>query len=71
MSIIEKKNNVRVKLPKVTADVPLEPPVQFPLPSLSGFGMNIIGPAGSGKTSTMISLMTSKDVFFKRFHNGT
>ena len=69
MPIIEKNNNVKLSLPRVTADIKLEPPVKYPLPSKSGFALNIVGPAGSGKTSTMVSLIKSRDIFFKRFHN--
>jgi len=69
MPILEKKNNLNLCLPRVTADLPLDPPVKFPLPRTSGFAINILGPAGSGKTSTMVSLMKSPDIFRKRFHN--
>jgi len=67
--IIEKTNKLKLTLPRVTADMPLEPKVKFPLPAKSGFCINIIGPAGSGKTSTMVSLVKSRDGYFRRFHH--
>ena len=69
MPIIEKQNHVKLSMPRITADSPLSPKVKYPLPAHSGFGMNIIGPSGSGKTSLTVSLIKSKDIFRKRFHN--
>ena len=69
MPIIEKDNKIKLSMPRITADSPLSPRVKYPLPTNSGFGMNIIGPAGSGKTSLMVSLIKNKEIFKKRFHN--
>ena len=69
MTILEKKNKLKLTLPRVVADIKLDPKVKHPLPDKSGFCLSIIGPAGSGKTSTMVSLIKSKDVYRKRFHN--
>ena len=56
-------------LPRVLADANLSPRVKHPLPCCSGFGLAIVGSAGSGKTSTLVSLIKSKDGYRKRFHN--
>jgi Cdc6-like AAA superfamily ATPase len=67
--ILEKKNKLTLSLPRVLADAKLSPRVKHPLPSSSGFGLAIVGSAGSGKTSTLVSLIKSKDGYRKRFHN--
>ena len=70
MPIIERKqNNIELVIPRVLCDKPLSPRVKPPLPSCSGFCMSIVGSAGSGKTSLMVSLMKSKDGYRKRFDN--
>ena len=58
-----------MSLPRVLADVKLSPRVKHPVPETSGFGLGIVGSAGSGKTPTLVSLIKSKDVYRKRFHN--
>ena len=67
--ILEKKNKIQLSLPRVLADVKLSPRVKHPMPNTSGFALGIVGSAGSGKTSTLVSLIKSKDVYRKRFHN--
>ena len=70
MPIIERKqNNIELVIPRVLCDKPLSPRVKPPLPSCSGFCISIVGSAGSGKTSLMVSLMKSKDGYRKRFDN--
>ena len=66
--IIEKKNPIKLHRPKVIIDTPLEPKPTAPLPSKNGFCISIVGPAGSGKTSVMLSLVKSKEGYRKRFH---
>jgi hypothetical protein len=67
--ILEKVNKLELTLPRVLVDIKLSPRVRHPLPSTSGFALGIVGSAGSGKTSTLISLIKSRDVYRKRFHN--
>ena len=67
--ILEKKNKIQLSLPRVLADVKLSPRVKHPMPNTSGFALGIVGSAGSDKTSTLVSLIKSKDVYRKRFHN--
>ena len=67
--ILEKKNKIQLSLPRVLADVKLSPRVKHPMPNTPGFALGIVGSAGSGKTSTLVSLIKSKDVYRKRFHN--
>ena len=69
MTIIEKDNKIKLTMPRITADMKLDPPVKYPLPQNSGFGWNIVGPSGSGKTSLLVSFVKNKDIFKKRFHN--
>ena len=66
--IIEKKNPIKLHRPKVIIDTPVEPKPTAPLPSKNGFCISIVGPAGSGKTSVMLSLVKSKEGYRKRFH---
>lgn len=67
--IIEKKNTgLKLTRPQVIIDINLEPTVKPPLPEKSGFCISIVGSAGSGKTSLMMSLLKSKDAYRKRFH---
>ena len=67
--IIEKPNtNLRLQRPRVIIDTVLEPKPEEPLPSKNGFCISIVGPAGSGKTSVMLSMVKSKDGYRKRFH---
>ena len=67
--ILEKVNKLELTLPRVLVDIKLSPRVRHPLPDCSGFALGIVGSAGSGKTSTLISLIKSRDVYRKRFHN--
>ena len=66
--IIEKKNPIKLQRPAVIIDIPLEPKPKPPLPDKNGFCISIVGPAGSGKTSVMLSMIKSKDGYRKRFH---
>ena len=67
--IIEKQNtNLKLQRPRVIIDTVLEPKPEEPLPSKNGFCISIVGPAGSGKTSVMLSMVKSKDGYRKRFH---
>ena len=67
--IIEKQNKLRLTRPMIIVDNKLDPPVKHPLPGKSGFAMSIVGPAGSGKTSAMVSMIKSRDGYFRRFEH--
>ena len=67
--ILEKTNKISLSLPRVMADVKLSPRVEHPLPDTSGFALGVVGSAGSGKNSTLVSMIKSKDGYRKRFHN--
>ena len=69
MPILERASKLRLTRPLVLVDTPLSPKVRNPLPDKSGFAMSIVGPAGSGKTSTMISLVKARDGYKKRFES--
>jgi GTPase SAR1 family protein len=67
--IIEKPNpNLKLQRPSVIIDTVLDPKPKQPLPAKNGFCVSIVGPAGSGKTSVMLSMVKSKDGYRKRFH---
>lgn len=67
--IIEKPNtNLKLQRPSVIIDTVLDPKPKPPLPAKNGFCVSIVGPAGSGKTSVMLSMVKSKDGYRKRFH---
>ena len=67
--VLEKADKLEVTLPIVLVDIKLSPRVRHPLPSTSGFALGIVGSAGSGNTSTLISLIKLRDVYRKRFHS--
>ena len=69
MVILEKVNKLKLTRPKVLVDSHLTPHVKHPLPGKSGFAISIVGPAGSGKTSAMVSMIKSKDGYYRRFEN--
>ena len=69
MPILERASRLRLTRPLVLVDQPLSPKVRPPLPDKSGFAMSIVGPAGSGKTSTMISIVKSRDGYKKRYES--
>ena len=59
--IIEKPNpNLKLQRPSVIIDTVLDPKPKPPLPTKNGFCVSIVGPAGSGKTSVMLSMVKSK-----------
>ena len=66
--IIEKPSNLQLVRPAVIIDIPFEPLPKFPLPQKSGYCIAIVGRAGSGKTSSLLSLVKSKEAYKKRFH---
>ena len=67
--IIKKPNpNLKLQRPSVIIDTVLDPKPKQPLPAKNGFCVNIVEPAGSGKTSVMLSMVKSKDGYRKRFH---
>ena len=67
--IIEKPNpNLKLQRPAVIIDTVLDPKPKQPLPAKNGFCVSIVGPAGSGKTSVMLSMVKSKVGYRKRFH---
>ena len=66
--IIEKINNIRLQRPAVIIDTDLQPKPKAPLPCKNGFAIAVVGPAGSGKSLVMFSLIKSKDGYRKRFH---
>ena len=69
MVILEKKNPLRLTRPMIIVDNKLTPHVKHPLPSKSGFALSIVGPAGSGKTSAMVSMLKSRDGYYRRFEH--
>ena len=70
MNIKEIENNIKINPPKFACDYELGE-IPAPLPRMSHF-LLISGPPGSGKTSSLVSLLTEKKenrAFYKVFHN--
>jgi hypothetical protein len=65
---IVKRSEVSIDPPAFACDKPIHPQIEFPLPA-KAFFMTILGSAGSGKTSALISMLKSKKAYRKAFHN--
>ena len=68
MRIEPNKNQIKLKMPKMRCDAPLSSKIPEPLMNAHNCVM-FVAPAGSGKTSTLVSLLT--DIYkkvFNRFH---
>ena len=63
---LEKASNISFKAPEFLCDRPIHKQVEPPLPNCPFF-MAIVGSAGSGKTSLMVNLMTSRQAYKKAF----
>lgn len=66
--VIEKRSEFRLKPPGFLCDKPIHDQIVDPLPQ-TPFFMAIIGSAGSGKTSMLINLLTSRQAYKKAFHH--
>jgi DNA replication protein DnaC len=64
---IEAKSDIDYKVPQFLCDHELHKRVTAPLPNGHHFAC-ITGPAGSGKTSMAVSMLTSKQCYKKVFH---
>lgn len=64
---VQERSKLEVIPPKFKCDAPIHKQIEPPLPN-TPFFMAIIGSAGSGKTSLMINLMTSRQAYKKAFH---
>ena len=70
MKITEIKNdNIELKVPKFKCDDCLTKRDITPYPNRNGFFMIVAGTMGSGKTSFLISSLTSNKVWRKCFDN--
>ena len=65
---IETQSKFQLRTPELLCDKPIHRQVEPPLPNCPFF-MAIIGSAGSGKTSMMVSLQASTQAYKKAFHN--
>jgi hypothetical protein len=65
---VEKQSGIDLSPPVFKCDKPIHDQIQEPLPR-TAFFMAVIGSAGSGKTSLLINLLTSKQAYKKTFHN--
>eukprot|EP00873_Tetraselmis_striata_P039022 jgi/Tetstr1/459286/TSEL_004685.t1 len=63
---IDKRSKIVMKPPKFKCDVKIHPQIQSPLPDKSFF-MTFIGSAGSGKTSLMVNMLRSPQMYFQAF----
>ena len=67
MFAIEKRSKLHLDPPAFLCDKCMHPQIEAPLPT-TPFFMAIIGSAGSGKTSMLVNLLTSKQAYKKVFH---
>lgn len=65
---IDKKSNIEMKPPRFKCDKCISPQIEYPLPDRSFF-MIIIGSAGSGKTSLMVNMLRSPQMYRRAFDN--
>jgi KaiC/GvpD/RAD55 family RecA-like ATPase len=65
---IEKRSAFTVKPPAFLCDKKIHEQIVSPLPDRPFF-MAIIGSAGTGKTSTLVNLLSSKQAYRKAFHH--
>lgn len=63
---VESKSEIKLKPPVFKCDKPIHPQITAPLPP-TAFFWAIIGSAGSGKTSLLINLLTSRQAYCKAF----
>jgi hypothetical protein len=70
MKLIKNKHNIieNLKIPKFKCDGVIDPNIPTPLPNQS-FSMLVVGPPRSGKTSIIISLLTNRKYYKKKFNN--
>lgn len=67
---IEKRSKIDLEIPQMTCDTAIHPQIKPPLPGRRGaFFMVICGIPGSGKTSCMVSLLSSRDAYRKAYDN--
>jgi ABC-type transporter Mla maintaining outer membrane lipid asymmetry ATPase subunit MlaF len=65
---IEKSSKLLLRVPKFLCDKPIHKQFEFLVPNCP-FLMAIIGSSGSGKTSMMVNLLTSKLTYINVFHS--
>lgn len=65
---IDRVSKIRMRPPKFKCDKCIRENIEYPLPDRSFF-MTIIGSAGSGKTSLMVNLLRSPQMYKKAFHH--
>lgn len=66
LDITEKKGKLDIKNTANNLNKPLADDLPYPLPNYSGFCFGISGASGSGKTTTLVSMMTRKKENGKR-----
>ena len=65
--VVKERSDIEYKPPSFVCDTELHKRVTAPLPNQHHF-MCITGPAGSGKTSMAVSMLTSRQCYKKVFH---
>lgn len=64
---LESASKLKLRPPEFVCDKPIHKQIEPPLPC-GHFFMLILGSAGSGKTSMLVNLLTSKQAYRKVFH---
>ena len=65
---VVEKSKIEFKPPEFLCDKSISRTIEAPLPASHHF-MAICGPAGSGKTSLMLGMLTSKQMYRRAFHH--
>lgn len=65
---IDRKSKIVMKPPRFKCDTRISPQIEYPLPDKSFF-MTLIGSAGSGKTSLMVNMLRSPQMYKKAYHH--
>ena len=68
--VVKERSDIEYKPPSFVCDTELHKRVTAPLPNQHHF-MCITGPAGSGKTSMAVSMLTSRQCYKKVFMRST
>lgn len=65
---VERSSKINFKPPEFLCDQPIHKQIEYPIPNTAFFWC-LLGPPGSGKTSYLVNLLTSRQAYKKAFDN--
>lgn len=65
---IDRKSSIVTRPPRFKCDTSIHEQIEYPMPKRSFF-MTVIGSAGSGKTSLMVNMLRSPQMYKRAFHH--